>query len=104
MINNVYVDTDYNFTSNQFKITGEQWRVSWTTSGENPLGSHFDIKVYSDEVGSNLVKEIITTSNQNSTTFTEYGTSYMDIQGNVHLQVFIAGGLPHWTFNIEEYK
>jgi hypothetical protein len=69
-----------------------------------PVGSHFDIKIYDDNVGSSMVQEIITSSNENDTTWTNGGTSSLNIQGNVHLQVFIEGGLPDWTFKIEEYK
>lgn len=104
MINNIYVDTDCNFTTNQYKITGEQWRISWSTGGQNPLGSRFDIKIYSDEVGTTLFKEIITSTNESDPTYTGYGQDVITLQGNVHLQVFIVGGLPHWTFMIEEYK
>jgi hypothetical protein len=103
MINNVYVDSNCNFTSNQFRINGEQWRLSWTSGGEMPLGSHFDIKIYNDDSGT-MVKEIVTSSNQGDSAFTEGGAYYPNIQGDFHIQVSILGELPNWTFEIDEYK
>ena len=104
MIDNVYVDSDCNFTTNQFTITSQQWRITWNTGGEAPSGSHFDIKVYDDSVGSNMIKEISSVGDENASTWTESGAYFFNDTSTFHLQVFIVGGLPHWTFEIDEWQ
>ena len=89
-----------NVTTQQFRIMGDEWRVSWE-SPSRVVGNHFDIKVFDDYTGE-VLKEIITSENGEART--SYGESYLNTQGRYHLQIFIMGELPGWHVQVEEYK
>jgi len=88
--------SEYNMTTEQFVITGDEWRISWGCN-EVVAGSHFDIIVY-DVYTSNVVKEI------ESPFQTFSGESYLNAKGRFHLQIFIRGNLGNWQVYVQEYK
>jgi uncharacterized protein YxeA len=87
-----------NVTTTQFKITGEEWRISWSCTGSIIVGNHFYIKVY-DDYTREVVKEITTTSDN-----TLIGQSYLKGQGQYHLQIFSMGYLSPWQITVQEFR
>ena len=88
--------SDYNMTTEQFVITGEEWQVYYAC-GEIAANSHFDIFVY-DVYNGNIVKEIV------SPYQTFSGNSYLNAQGRFYLQIFIRGNLgSNWVVSVQQY-
>lgn len=84
-----------NATTNQFQITGDQWRVIWSGGGGN-IAAHFVIRVYDDS--SNTVIKEITTNADNP-----FGSADLDSKGIYHLQIFI-NGFSAWEVKALQYK
>jgi hypothetical protein len=88
--------TEYNMTTPQFVITGEEWRVSWSCN-QISAGSHFDIFVY-DAYTDNVVKEI------ESPFQTFSGDSYLNAKGRFYMKIVICGNLGDWLISVSEYR
>jgi len=94
--------TEYNMTTPQFVITGEEWRVEWACN-QIISGSHFDITIY-DVYSGNVIKEISTTNMQGDTDFTGSGESYLNTKGRFYIKFFIRGNLGNWRISVSEYR
>jgi len=88
-------ETDYNMTTEQFVITGEEWDIRWDCGG-NVENSHIEIIVY-DAYTDSIVKEIT------STLVRDFGVSYLNLKGRFYLRIFIRGTLHNWYVVVREY-
>lgn len=88
---------DYDMTTEQFVISGEEWRISWGSS-QVVGGSGFHIVVYDVYTG-NVVKEISTSAFQNPS-----GESYFNTKGRFYVEISILGDLGSWRVYVQEYK
>lgn len=89
--------TDYNMTTEQFEITGDQWAIRWDC--RQIVGdSHFEILVYDVDTG-NVTRKIEPSYNQ-----TLVGENYSTVKGRFYLQIFIRGDLGNWWVRIYESK
>jgi len=91
-------ETNYNLTTEQFRIDGEEWRIVWACHSITG-GSHFHIIIY-DGYTDQIVKEVITNPFEN----THYGETYLAKNGRFYLKVCICGTLENWVVFVEEYK
>jgi len=89
--------SNFNTTTEQFIINGEEWRIQWACSGITG-GSHFDITVY-DAYTDNKIKEISTTYPE-----TMSGESYLNNKGRFYLKIYIQGTLDQWTVTLNEFS
>jgi hypothetical protein len=83
-------------TTEQFVITGEEWRIGWGCN-EVVAGSHFDLIVY-DAYTDSVVKEI------ESPFQTLSGESYLSTKGRFYVKISILGDLGTWIVKVDEYK
>jgi hypothetical protein len=88
--------TEYNMTTEQFVITGNEWLIHWSCN-QVVAGSHFDIVVY-DVYTSNVVKEIETPFQ------TPTGENFLNTTGRFYLQISIRGNLGNWVVYVQEYR
>jgi len=88
---------EYNMTTEQFVIGGEEWRFGWSCN-QVIGGSCFEIIVY-DVYTDDVVKEIITSFPQ-----THSGESYLNVKGRFYLEIFIHGTLGDWRVYVQEYR
>ena len=91
-------EKDYNLTTEQFRIEGEEWRIRWGCHGITG-GSHFRIIVY-DGYTDQIIKEIVTNPFEN----THYGETYLADKGRFYLKIYICGSLEKWFVFVEEYR
>ena len=100
---------DYNFTINQFRIDGDEWRIKWSCDeseffGDSLFGeAYFQFKVF-DVFTEDLVKEIHSSIIEEDENYLENGVSYLALKGNFVVEVSINGALKFWRISIEEYQ
>ena len=88
---------DYNMTTEQFSITGTEWRISWSCT-KVVGGSAFKIIVY-DVYTDSEVKTVLKYSTE-----ALGGDSYLNVKGRFYLHIFVYGTLGDWVVSINEYK
>ena len=92
----VHPENNFNTTTEQFSISGAEWKIKWDVSSVNG-GSYFKIDVF-DVYTDKLVKEIETPYLSNS------GESYLNQQGRFYLHIYIIGTLEKWAITIEDFR
>ena len=94
--------TDYkSLTTESFPISGEEWRVTWSSNFDNRY--HFDVKIY-DANDNFLVREISTTSNLFDEYFTGHGQTTLNKQGRFYIQFLVQGDLDGWSLTVSEFR
>lgn len=91
--NNSWWGTESSKTTEAFRITGEEWRISWSFGGLVE-GARCDITVYNAYTDSE-VKTL-------SLTYGEEG--YLNLTGRFYLTIRIYGSIDHWNIQVWEYR
>lgn len=91
--NNSWWGTESSKTTEAFRITGEEWRISWSFSGYAE-GARCDITVY-DAYADSEVKTL-------SLTYREEG--YLNVTGRFYLTIRIYGSVDDWNIQVWEYR
>jgi len=92
---------DDNFTINQFRIDGDEWRIKWSCDeselfGDSLFGeSYFQFKVF-DVYTEDLVKEIHSSIIEDDEAYFENGVCYFNMKGSFFVDVSINGALKFW--------
>ena len=92
--------TDYNMTTENFFISGEEWQIYWNCT-EQVSGSYFQILVHDYYTG-NLVEQIDSYGNTSNGALPS-GLAYLGTSGRFYLQIFINGELGNWTVTVSQY-
>jgi len=87
---------DFDTTTDQFVITGNEWKISCTSSIVHS-SSYFKIEVF-DAYTDSLVKTFETPAFQTG------GESFFNQEGRFYLHIYIVGTIEDWKVNIMDYK
>ena len=85
---------EYNMTTEQFSINGEEWRIRWTCSNYDSY-SYWEIVVLNASSGAEI----------NSINRHElYGERNFGFRGTFYLNIIIHGTLEDWQISAEELR
>ena len=84
-------------TTEQFVITGDEWRINWRCNDIGAFDLNFLIIVM-NATAHNVTKEI-------QTPFQTYsGEDLLDVKGRFYLHIVILGSLGDWNVQVSEYE
>ena len=89
-----YSGTGYTLTTEAFKITGEEWRISWHFSGVVDTAV-CEVTVY-DAYTDSEVKTFSLTGEQTE--------GYLNLSGRFYLNLRFYGNLENWSIVVDEYR
>lgn len=86
--------TESTKTTEAFRITGEEWRISWSFSGYAE-GARCEITVYEAYTDS-MVKTLSLTYDINE--------GYLNLSSRFYLAINVYGSIDNWNVEVCEYK
>jgi len=90
-----YHGTASSVTSEAFKITGEEWRITWDPMGTIDVGSTCEVTVY-DAYTDSEVRTLSLTYQENE--------GYLVLSGRFYLKIRFYGNIESWLFDVWEYR
>lgn len=88
------VEHEYNMTTEQFLINGEEWRIRWTCSNSLSL-SYWEIVVLNASSGSEINSILA---------HADYGERNFGFRGTLYLKITVHGTLEDWQVSAEEFR
>lgn len=84
----------YNYTTSDFRITGEEWAACWTW-GSTSSSDVTEVSVY-DAYSDDLLTVLAFDS--------AVQERYLSFKGRFYLEVQMYGGFEDWSLRVEEYR